>query len=762
MAGAGVVNDSADKVQQQLNASTVMTKCKRPLEIIFRNLEFSVDIPQPFEKKRISNLYKKPPFMIKKILKGVSGEFLPGRLTAVMGASGAGKTSMLQVLAAEGHNGTVGGHVYVNGEAIYGKQMKNISGFVFQDDLILSTMTVREAITMSAQLRLPTSVSQAERKARIEEVLLLMNLDRCQNTIIGNPTEKGVSGGERKRCAIAMELITNPTILFLDEPTSGLDAFTAYSVIKNLKTLAEHGKTVIATIHQPSAEIFFLFDDLLLMADGGIMYHGPIRDTVDYFQSIGYDCPKNTNPSDWLFMTILNNEEASEVNPYAKSTGDNGAPNPASTETNNERVSRLLKVWATGDRCKRYESRSLAPSFSKNNAHLALTDPETDAEDSDESGGSISEDKMPGFLRQFMFLFKRASKNTFRNPLMMRARTSQTIAIGVIIGLVYLNTQNRAGQAGIQDRNGLLFFVNMNAMLSTCVAILSVFITEKLVFDREYNAHYYQLPAYFFSKVCVEAPLNLVGPLMMYIIIYFMSGLYRSAAQFFIFLGVVFLVNISGFGLGFTLGSIFSSLPVALAVAPSIILPLAIFSGLFAGSAAMPAYFRWIQYLSPIKYGFESLVKNEYMNGDVRADPPLYPNPIPGSAVVESLGMSGDIFSIGVCVAFLLLLIIVMFSISYIGLYRIVQKSSKGLIWICADEIRQQRRIAKLEEKKKMLEGSGYNNSKLLSCAPVFAKPDENSHAVVSPSNLSTASADNSVSNSRGSEDIAEETVVQS
>ncbi|KAJ1552665.1 ATP-binding cassette sub- G member 2, partial [Cladochytrium tenue] len=239
------------------------------------------------------------------------------------------------VLAGEARGGRLQGRVLVNGVDAAGR-IKRVSGFVFQDDVILATMTVREAVAMSAHLRLPESVSEEEKARRVARMLGRLGLERAAATAIGDSQHKGISGGERKRTAMAMEMITDPKVLFLDEPTSGLDTFTAYSVVSTLKTLAATGRTVIATVHQPSSEIFELFDDLVLMAEGRTAYSGPANQAPDYFARFGYACPDFTNPADFIFMSVLNNEEGFQAAAAAVLPG----------ETNAQRIGRLLDAWA--------------------------------------------------------------------------------------------------------------------------------------------------------------------------------------------------------------------------------------------------------------------------------------------------------------------------------------------------------------------------------------------------------------------------------
>ena len=285
----------------------------------------------------------------KTILNGLNGVFQPGRFTAIMGASGAGKTSLLNVLSGEAGQGTVNGEIFVNNQKVGPEELKEISGFVFQDDVIQSTMTVRECISMSATLRLPKE-SPETRREKVERIIKELGLEQCADTFIGDAQLKGVSGGERKRCSIAMEVVTDPKIIFLDEPTTGLDTFTAFTVIKKLKKLAfEHSKTIIATLHQPSSQMFHMIDDLILLADGYIMYQGPANQVVQYFKTRGYPCPKNSNPADFIFYRILNTDK-SEMPPIdLTQISSVDATKLLSKDSNEERISNLLQEWSDSD-----------------------------------------------------------------------------------------------------------------------------------------------------------------------------------------------------------------------------------------------------------------------------------------------------------------------------------------------------------------------------------------------------------------------------
>lgn len=239
----------------------------------------------------------------KSILSGVQGICHPGEVTAIMGASGAGKTTFLDILARKNKRGQSQGDFYVNGEKVSDPDYKNVVGFVDQEDTMLPTLTVHETILNSALLRLPRDMTRTNKELRATEVEKELGIYHIRDSLIGSEEGKGrgISGGEKRRVGIACELVTSPSILFLDEPTSGLDAFNAYNVVECLVTLAKsYKRTVIFTIHQPRSNIVALFDRLILLAEGKAVYSGPFSDCQSYFDSVGYECPPGFNIADYL------------------------------------------------------------------------------------------------------------------------------------------------------------------------------------------------------------------------------------------------------------------------------------------------------------------------------------------------------------------------------------------------------------------------------------------------------------------------------
>ncbi|KAJ5287895.1 ABC transporter G family member [Penicillium angulare] len=260
----------------------------------------------------------------RQILSGIQGASSPGQITAIMGASGAGKTTFLDILARKNKRGAVQGNFYINGEKISDNDFKSMVGFVDQEDTMLPTLTVHETIQTSALLRLPRDMSRAAKEQRVLEVEKQLGIYHIKDQLIGSEEGKGrgISGGEKRRVGIACELVTSPSILFLDEPTSGLDAYNAYNVVECLVTLAKtYNRTVIFTIHQPRSNIVALFDRLILLAGGRTVYSGLFSTCQRYFDQIGYSCPPGFNIADYLVDLTMHAGSSSSFTDEVESTG---------------------------------------------------------------------------------------------------------------------------------------------------------------------------------------------------------------------------------------------------------------------------------------------------------------------------------------------------------------------------------------------------------------------------------------------------------
>lgn len=389
----------------------------------------------------------------KEILKDASGMVQPGQVMAIMGPSGAGKTTLLDILAKRTKSGTASGQVLLNGQEVSPAQYKKLIGYVDQEEVMIPTLTVYETILYSALLRLPSSMSDAAKKYRVMEVMQELGIDAIKDAKIGQPGARSISGGERRRVAIACELVTSPSILFLDEPTSGLDAYNAFNVIECLVTLAKNYKrTVVFTIHQPRSNIVTLFDQLVLLASGRVIYSGPESDVQDYFAQIGYACPPGFNIADYMIDLTMG---AVERTPHLPSSMVKPSMGTSSTSYYSDGLENTTAQWADElpqrpttsvpdvvvpetdglsthiKRLVEYYDHSLIANALKENIQATVT---AQQEDDAVSAKSILIYKRPGPFKQFQILADRTFKNLYRNPMLMFSH----YAMAVILACKYL------------------------------------------------------------------------------------------------------------------------------------------------------------------------------------------------------------------------------------------------------------------------------------------------------------------------------------
>lgn len=233
------------------------------------------------------------------ILNGITGMVSPGEILAILGPSGSGKSTLLNALAGRLHGHGLTGTILANGSKLSRPVLKR-TGFVTQDDVLYPHLTVRETLIFCSLLRLPRTLSRKEKVLIVESVITELGLVKCQNTIIGNSFIRGVSGGERKRVSIAHEMLINPSLLILDEPTSGLDSTAAHRLVKTLGTLAQKGKTVVTSMHQPSSRVYQMFDAVLVLTEGHGLYFGKGSEAMSYFEAVGFIPSFPMNPADFL------------------------------------------------------------------------------------------------------------------------------------------------------------------------------------------------------------------------------------------------------------------------------------------------------------------------------------------------------------------------------------------------------------------------------------------------------------------------------
>eukprot|EP00931_Biecheleriopsis_adriatica_P003136 TRINITY_DN10444_c0_g1_i1.p1 TRINITY_DN10444_c0_g1~~TRINITY_DN10444_c0_g1_i1.p1 ORF type:complete len:649 (+),score=128.43 TRINITY_DN10444_c0_g1_i1:60-2006(+) len=539
----------------------------------FRGIEYIVKVPK---RKNI-------PAHDKTILRQVTGVCQAGRLMAIMGPSGAGKTSLLDILAGR-KNASAGSLVLGETAVSNPRQISKNAAYCQQDDAIMASQTVREAIRMAALLTLPNAMSYGVKVEKAEQAIKTFALQGCADTLVGDPVGKlkGISGGERKRCAVAMNAVREPSLIFLDEPTSGLDTHKAYVLVQVLKQLAqERSATVVLTIHQPSSDIFALLDDLMLLLDGNVVFNAAASASVQHFGRIGFECPQYSNPADYFFMRVL--------------VGDDGG------SADEARVTQLCDAWKASDECQQVESRVASQVAETPSGQTRMPTVVFQNE---------IEARKASICLQLQVLLVRAFNDVRRDKMRGKAQIGQALVFAVIISLIWLQVTN--DQNGIQNRSGALFFIVTTGVMNNIMGVLTTFSNERGAVIREQENNMYDTLPYFMARVLVDLPLKMFCPLMFGTIVYWAVGFQVHLQKYLVMQLLLVILALSSNSFGLFLACVFPDVAIALAVAPIIILPLMMFSGFFLNPESTPVWLKWVEYISPIKYGFSALVVNEF------------------------------------------------------------------------------------------------------------------------------------------------------
>jgi len=532
----------------------------------------------------------------KRILRGITGLMEPGHVTAVLGPSGSGKSSLLNILAGRQRtSGPAGsapltGRISVEGAAVDVSEFKSNIAYVMQDDSLMATETPRECINFSAYLRRPGPA--AEREQMVSTMLSTLGLDKCADTIVGSALLKGISGGERKRTSVGVELITNPKMLFLDEPLSGLDSYAAFTLAKALKDLAAAGVGVLVTVHQPSSEIFAMFDDVVILHDGAAVYHGPTRLLAGYFDR-WERCPANFNPADHV-MFLLQTSDADRLVEMKAAWGESAI--------HKELEGRIDEI-----RLSPGASAGALPSFSRPLGGHRLNR-----------------------CKQLAILTRRELRGTLRNKGVFAARIGMSLFLAALYSWLFAGSasngddpktkQNCLGSvngdfdtsacaASFQAHYGTLVSLSISSMMGSAQPILLSFPDERPVFLREYAAQQYGVVPYFVSKTLVELPFVLLCQLLTYLCAYWVMGLQGSIFEL---VGSAWALGIASSSLSLVIGCGVASAQKAMQLAPLALIPQMLFSGLFLPVAKIPSSLRWVQYLCPLKYAINLSTLSEF------------------------------------------------------------------------------------------------------------------------------------------------------
>lgn len=508
------------------------------------------------------------------VLRHCTGVVPGGQFVGVLGPSGGGKTSLLGAIAGNalelGNNTILTGHVCVDGRA---RKQTDVA-FVPQADLLIPSLTVAECLKYSALLRLPKNTSGEDIQMRIEMVLDELGLTHVAGSQVGGAGRiRGISGGERRRVTIGMELITGPGVLILDEPTSGLDSYTALNLMATLRSVAAHGRVVIASLHQPSGEMLRGLDQIALMGHGRLLYMGPVSEVDSYFESKGLPCPLGTPTAEHML-------------------------NVASTP---KTVQMLLSDT--------HHKPAAVQGHAASSGH-----PSSDSEVSFPPSPRGGRPVMPGFSRQLTVLFWRTLVDIWRNPTLLRLHVIISAFMGIILGFVFWDLDNT--NIGVQNRLGATFFA-LAFLGFTSLTTIDLLMNERSVVMREVRAGYYSPTAYLLSKVALDGLLLRMIPAIVYWApFYYMAG-FKTAAAYaatYVFVLVAFNCTVGVMSMCVTVAS--STAGQASFLMNFLLLFSVLFTGFLVNVNSIPEWIRWIHYLSVFYYAFEAMVTSEILGGN--------------------------------------------------------------------------------------------------------------------------------------------------
>ncbi|XP_039117321.1 ABC transporter G family member 39-like [Dioscorea cayenensis subsp. rotundata] len=546
-----------------------------PLSLTFNDIVYSVDMPSEMKAQGITE-----DRLV--LLKGVSGAFRPGVLTALMGVSGAGKTTLMDVLAGRKTGGYIDGNITISGYPKKQETFARISGYCEQNDIHSPYVTVYESVVYSAWLRLPPEVDPKTREMFVEEVMELVELTTLRKAMVGLPGVNGLSTEQRKRLTIAVELVANPSIIFMDEPTSGLDARAAAIVMRTVRNTVDTGRTVVCTIHQPSIDIFEAFDELFLMKRGGEeIYVGPLghqsHELINYFEGInGVSKIKDSyNPATWMLeVTTTGQEIALGVN--------------------------FAEV---------YKNSNL---FRRNKALISeLSIPTPGSKDL-----HFPTQYSQAFPSQCMACFWKQYKSYWRNPSYNANKIIFTTVMALLLGAIFWRLgSKRSTKQDLFNAMGALYAAVLLIGIQNSLSVQPVVDVERTVFYREQAAGMYSALPYAFAQVAIEVPYTLIQTLICGILTYSMIDFDWTLAKFLWYIYFTFCTLLYFTYYGMMSVSLTPNSDIAAVVCSAFVSIWNIFAGFVIPRPRIPIWWRWYFWVCPISWSLYGFIASQF--GDI-------------------------------------------------------------------------------------------------------------------------------------------------
>ncbi|XP_065159986.1 ATP-binding cassette subfamily G member 4-like isoform X5 [Atheta coriaria] len=507
----------------------------------------------------------------KQILNSLSGMFKSGELTAIMGPSGAGKSSLLNILSGFHKSGT-SGMIRCTGQEV--KSIDKVSYtkdscYILQDDMLCPLFTVWETMVFAAKLKLGTTIPPESRHWLLSNILETLGLAETIHTRCNR-----LSGGQRKRLSIALELIDNPPIMFLDEPTTGLDSLSSFQCVSVLKDLAHDGRTIICTIHQPSASIFEMFDHVYVIADGQCLYQGTALNTIPFLASVGLDCPQYHNPADHL-LEVANCEYGDFNDKLVKATRESNwriKPKPHKLQ--------LIQQ----------------PSRS----HLLTNEERT----------MVLVQKPSEFYR-FRVLLLRNLIQLYRDWTILHLRCVLHVLVGIFIGLLYYDY----GNDGSKTMKNIGYFIISMVYLSytTMMPAALKLPSEVPILRKESFNNWFNLSTYYMSFIMVHMPLQMIFAAIYTVSSYFLTGQALEIARMGKVSLIMILSTLTAESIGVILGTSVNPINGTFLGAISLALFLVV-AGFLMLFTHMSKVMYGLSYLSYIAYGMEACVEAMYFD----------------------------------------------------------------------------------------------------------------------------------------------------
>ncbi|KAH8410018.1 hypothetical protein KR009_004216 [Drosophila setifemur] len=524
----------------------------------------------------------------KEILHNVCGKFPGSQLIAIMGPSGAGKSTLLDALSGFKTTG-VDGSILLNGRRRDLPSFRRMSCYITQDDRLQPLLTVNENMHIAADLKLGESVSYEEKESRvsgkrnaceylclimqyvslqIEDILLLLGLYNHDQTLTMR-----LSGGQKKRLSIAMELINNPTVMFLDEPTTGLDSSSCTKVLELLKKLTSQGRTIICTIHQPTAKLFQIFDQVYVLSAGNCVYQGSTQKLVPFLQAVDLPCPMYHNPADYIIELACGEYGFDKIDSL-KSATENGScltwfDNPSGVM----RAEALMRKYPIP---KRTKTRSLEDT---------------------------------SFTNQCSVLLRRGYIKAKRDTTMTHLRIGVNIAVAALFGAMYDHTGREGSR--VLDNYNLLFAILMHHSMTTMMLTVLTFPIELSILIKEHFNRWYSLKAYYTAMTLVDLPVSILSCFLFTVIVYLWSYQPMEWVRFWMFFAISLLTVFVGQSFGLMIGAWFDVVNGTF-LAPVLTIPMMMFAGFGVTLRDLPSYLQWGSHISYLRYGLEGFISAIY------------------------------------------------------------------------------------------------------------------------------------------------------